>query len=112
MRADDVVRVQHMIDAAQSAVGFVDGRIRSDLQTDQMLQFALVRAIEIVGEAASRVSEHTRSMGEGIPWQAIVGMRNRLVHAYFDVDLDVLWAAVTIEMPALLVKLRKLVRAH
>jgi uncharacterized protein with HEPN domain len=55
MRADDLVRVRHMIDAAQSAVGFVDGRNRSDLQTDQMLQFALVRAIEIVGEAASKV---------------------------------------------------------
>jgi len=112
MRADDLVRVQHTIDAAQSAVGFVDGRIRSDLQTDQMLQFALVRAIEIVGEAASKVSAQTRAMDERIPWQAIVGTRNRLVHAYFDVDLDVLWAAVAIEIPALLVQLRELVGKH
>jgi uncharacterized protein with HEPN domain len=51
-------------------------------------------------------------MGEGIPWQAVVGMRNRLVDAYFDVDLDVLWAAATIEIPALLVQLRELTRAH
>jgi uncharacterized protein with HEPN domain len=62
------------------------------------------------GAGANKGSEQTRSMGEGIPWQARVGMRNRLVHAYFDVDLDVLWAAVTIEIPALLVHLRELVR--
>lgn len=112
MRVEDLVRVRHMIDAAESATAFVSGRSRVDLQDDKMLQFALVRAIEIVGEAASKVTAETRALSPGIPWQAIVGMRNRLVHAYFDVDGDVLWAAATSEVPALLVQLRALAEQH
>lgn len=108
MRVEDLVRIRHMIDAAENAVIFVAGRSRVDLQDDKMLQFALVRAVEIIGEAASRVSDETRATSPGIPWQAIVGMRNRLVHAYFDVDADVLWAAVKNEVPVLLAQLRAL----
>lgn len=70
----------------------------------------MVRAIEIIGEAAGKVSAEVRAASPAIPWQAIVGMRNRLVHAYFDVDIDILWAAVTSEVPALLDQLRALVR--
>lgn len=64
-----------------------------------MLLFAVTRAIEIVGEAASKISDETRSAHGGIPWKAIVGMRNRLVHAYFDINADVLWQTVTVEIP-------------
>ena len=84
-----------MIDAARSAQEFASGRTRDDLASDKMLVFALVRAIEVVGEAASRISPETRL---AIP----VAMRNRLVHAYFDVDLDILWNTVTLEIPELL----------
>ena len=66
MRADDRVRLLHMIEAAENAVQFVSGRQPSELNTDRMLQFALVRAIEIVGEAASKVSDETRSAQAGI----------------------------------------------
>ena len=75
-----------MIDAARSATDFVAGRARQDLDSDPMLRFALVRAIEIIGEASTMPS---------IPWPALVAMRNRLIHAYFDVDLDVLWKTAT-----------------
>ena len=91
MRAEDVIRIRHMIEAAQSAIQFVANRQRADLATDRMLQFALVRAIEIVGEAVNKVSDETRSTNTGIPWKAIIGMRNRLVHAYFEVDAEILW---------------------
>ena len=91
MRAEDVIRIRHMIEAAQSAMKFVANRQRADLATDRMLQFALVRAIEIVGEAVNKVSDETRSTNTGIPWKAIIGMRNRLVHAYFEVDAEILW---------------------
>ena len=67
MRAEDRVRLQHMIEAAQSAIQFVSGRERSELDTNRMLLFALVRAIEIVGEAASKISEETRAAHGGIP---------------------------------------------
>lgn len=65
-----------MIDAAEHAVRFIAGRTRADLQDDKMLQFALIRAVEIIGEAAGKVSDEIRSVSPGIPWQAIVGMRN------------------------------------
>jgi len=108
MRAEDRVRLLHMIEAAENAVQFVSNRQRSELDTDRMLQFALVRAIEIVGEAASKVSDDTRSAHAGIPWKAIVGMRNRLVHAYFEINADILWVAATVEIPALLAQLQAL----
>ena len=97
-----------MIEAAESAINFVTGRQRADLNSDQMLLFALVRAIEVVGEAASRVTEITRRSAADIPWSSVVSLRNRVIHAYFDVDNDVVWKTATEELPALLPKLRVL----
>ena len=108
MRDEDRVRLRHMVEAAQSAIEFVSGRARADLDTDRMLLFAVVRAIEIVGEAASKVSNETRAAHNAIPWQAIIGMRNRLVHAYFEVDSQVVWKTVTVEIPAVLPQLQAL----
>ncbi len=86
MRDEDRVRVRHMIESAEAALRFVAGRTRRDLDTDEMLLFAVVRAVEVLGEAASKVTLETRAAHVDIPWSAIVGMRNRLVHAYFDID--------------------------
>lgn len=94
-----------MLDAVDAAASFVKGRLRADLDQDQMLLFALVRAIEIVGEAASKVSDEARA-SVAIPWPAVVGMRNRLIHAYFDIDRDVLWATATQSLPQLGAALR------
>jgi uncharacterized protein with HEPN domain len=98
-----------MIEAAETACGFVFGRTRGDLDTDRLLAFAIVRAIEIVGEAAGKVSTATRESAPGIPWPLIVSMRNRLIHAYFDVDHEFVWKTATEELPQLLPKLRTLV---
>ena len=75
-----------MIRAAEAVTAFVAGRKRADLDTDDMLLFALVRAIEIIGEAASTVSAETRAAVPSVPWTRISAMRNRLIHAYFDID--------------------------
>jgi uncharacterized protein with HEPN domain len=101
-----------MIEATESAVNFVTGRQRADLNSDQMLLFALVRAIEVIGEAAGRVTEPTRKAAADIPCSLVVSMRNRLIHAYFDVDNDLIWKTATEELPALLPKLRALAQAH
>lgn len=101
MSPDDLVRLQHMLDAIDAASKFIEGRNRGDLDTDQMLVFSSVRAVEIIGEAASRVSPAGRAELPEVPWSAITGMRNRLVHAYFDVDLDVLWKTLTQALPEL-----------
>lgn len=94
-----------MVEAADAALRFVDGRQATELDRDQMLLFALVRAIEIIGEAASRVSAESRAACPGVPWPAVVAMRNRLVHAYFDIDRRILWKTATEEIPQLRVQL-------
>ena len=88
MRAEHRVRIRHMIEGAESAARFLAGRQRQDLDEDEMLRFALTRAIEIIGEAAGRVSAETQNAAAQVPWKEVIGMRNRLVRAYFDVDLD------------------------
>ena len=108
MLAEDRVRVLHMVDAAQAAMSFVAGRARLDLETDQMLLFAVVRAIEVLGEAANKVTTDMQLANPNIPWKAIIGMRNRLIHAYFDVDTDMVWETVQVEIPGLLLLLQPL----
>jgi uncharacterized protein with HEPN domain len=73
----------------------------ADLDTDEMLLFALVRAVEIIGEAASKVSSETRDAAPNVPWTKLSAMRNRLIHAYFHIDRDILWRTVVEEVPAL-----------
>ena len=101
MRNDDRVRILHMIDATESVEQFAAGRKRGDLDTDKMLLFAILRAIEVIGEAASKVTSETQDASPGVPWASIVGMRNRLIHGYFDIDSDVVWKTVTDEVPVL-----------
>ena len=74
-----------------------------------MLVFTLMPAIEVIGEAAGRVSMPTRETATDIPWSLIVSMRNRLIHAYFDVDHEAVWKTATGELPQLLPRLRALV---
>lgn len=102
MKRDDLVRVRHMIEAIEAAIRFAQGRSRGDLDKDQMLAFALTRAIEIVGEAAARISDETRAAHADIPWERIIGMRHRLVHAYFEERHDLLWTTATVAAPDLL----------
>lgn len=75
MQPEDQVRVKHMVEAAADAAQFISGRVRADLDTDRMLLFALIRCIEIIGEAARQITEETRNLSEDIPWNAIAGMR-------------------------------------
>ena len=106
MSPPDLVRLRHMVEAIEAAMQFAERRSRADLDTDTMLMFALVRAIEVVGEAASKVSDATRAKMPGVPWREIVSMRNRVVHAYFDIDRDILWTTATEALPPLLAYLK------
>lgn len=101
MQMDDEIRLRHMLDAAHEAILFVDGRERTDLDHDRMLVLALMKSVEIIGEAAFRMSETTKQASPDIPWIDIIGMRHRLVHAYYDVNRDVLWRTVQEDLPAL-----------
>lgn len=109
MRKDDTVRLRHMLDAAEEAIGFAQGGERKDLDQDRKLTLALIKDIEIIGEAAYQISDETRSRLPDIPWDDIVGMRHRLVHAYFDINLDILWKTVQEDLPLLAERLRYIV---
>lgn len=96
-----------MRDAAREAAGFVAARAYVDLHADRQLTLALVKEIEIIGEAAARLSDETRTAVSGIPWADVIGMRNRLVHVYFDIDLERLWDTVQQDLPQLAAELDK-----
>src|SRR5579875_1538295 len=102
MRKDDLVRLRHMLDAAREAVGFVRGLTRAHLDSDRKLALALVKEVEIIGEAAYQISPTTRDQLPTIPWADIIGMRHRLVHAYFDINLDIVWSTVQDDLPPLI----------
>jgi uncharacterized protein with HEPN domain len=99
---DDLTRLKHIRDSALTAIEFTEGRSRDDLDSDRMLSLASVRLIEIIGEAANRISFSCRAKYPDIPWREIIGMRNRIVHAYFDVDLDIVWTVIREDLPSLL----------
>ena len=109
---DDRTRLTHMLEAARKSVEFAEGESRESLAADEKLQLSLVRLAEIIGEAASRVSDDLKQRYPLIPWGAMAGMRNRLVHAYFDIDLDVVWDTVTIAMPELIEQIDGVLRAE
>jgi uncharacterized protein with HEPN domain len=97
-----------MLDAARYARLFVAGRNRPDLDSDAMLTFALTRATEIIGEAAINISKDTRNQLPQFEWDKIINMRHKLVHAYFQVDLDILWDTVKRDIPKLIEELENI----
>ena len=106
-RIDDAGRFRHMLDHAQEAIGMVQGKSRADLDADRKLNLALVRLLEVIGEAAARVSADGQSRLPEIPWPAIAGLRNRLIHGYDEVDFDILWDIIQIDLPPLVTALRR-----
>ncbi len=103
---EDIVRLHHMLDNAQEAVSMIAGKDRSELQQNRMLELALVRLVEVVGEAAAKVEEQSKYTS--IPWFQIIGMRNRLIHGYDEVDLDILWDTIEIDLPPLVSELKRI----
>jgi uncharacterized protein with HEPN domain len=108
MHKNDGVRLRHMLDAAREAVSFAKGRARPDLDSDRMLNLALVRLLEIIGEAARGLSPEFRDAHPATPWKQISGMRDRLIHGYFDVNLDVVWQTVTQDLQPLITQLEEI----
>jgi len=106
---NDMVRLRHILDAAGEAVVFSQGRYREDLYSNRMLSLSLVRLLEIIGEAARGISPPCRASHPEIAWQKMAGMRDRLVHGYFDINLDVVWETVTEDLPSLVSQLEDII---
>jgi uncharacterized protein with HEPN domain len=94
-----------MLDHAREAVAFTQGKSRADLDTDRLLNLALVRLLEIIGEAASQIPKKEQVLHPHIPWPQIISLRNRLIHGYDSVDLDILWQIIATDLPPLIVSL-------
>jgi len=109
MKTDEAIRLRHMLDAAREAIDFARLRTRKDLENDRMLALALVKDIEILGEAAYQISKTTRHQFPGIPWEEIIGIRQRSIHAYFDINLDILWRTVQDDLPPLIAELERFI---
>jgi uncharacterized protein with HEPN domain len=108
MHVDDQTRLHHMLEAAREATEMARGQQRGDLDTDRKLCLSLVHLLEIIGEAAKGVSPEFRQKHPHLPWKKTSGMRDRLIHGYFDVNLDIVWQTVTEDLPALTAKLEKI----
>lgn len=105
---DDSVRLRHLLDASEKALAFTRGRARADLDRDEIMALALIRLLEIIGEAAREVSDSVKREHPEVPWKAMVGTRNRMIHGYFDVDLDIVWEIISTDLPNLVPKVRVL----
>jgi len=112
MRRDDSIRFRHMLDAAKEVMSFAKNKTRKDLDNDRMLTLSLVKSIEIIGEAASKVTDETKKRFPEIPWTNMIAMRNRLIHAYFDIDLDVLWGTIVDDLPPFIEDLEKIISSE
>lgn len=109
-RRDPLVYVRHMLDHAREAADMARDRSRADLDSDRQLNLALVRLMEVVGEAATRVPEEFRARHPQVPWRDVADLRNRLIHGYDTVDFDRLWVILRQDIPPLIDQLETILR--
>ena len=108
-RHDDTITLRQMLDHVEEAVALAKPRARADLESDRVFFLALLKLVEIVGEAATRISDATKDAHPAIPWREIIGTRNRLIHGYDAVDYDILWDIVTADFPPLAQQLEPMI---
>ena len=109
-RHNPIVCLRHMLDHASEAAAMAHDRRREDLDRDRQLNLSLVRLLEIVGEAASRIDPPVRQQYAGVPWADIIGLRHRLAHGYDAVNFDILWTIVKQDLPPLIARLQDILR--
>jgi uncharacterized protein with HEPN domain len=107
---EEQICLRDMLDHAGEAVELLGASTKEDLGNNRMMQLALTRLLEIIGEAANRVSANTKQKNADIPWSHIIGMRNRLIHGYDIIDYDLLWDTVNFDLPPLIQSLQKIIK--
>jgi uncharacterized protein with HEPN domain len=100
MESKDLPRLKHMLDSAKAILSFAKGKRRASLDNNRLLLSAVLRELEIIGEAANKISEKTKKRFPHFPWKELIGMRNRLIHAYFEVDHDIIWKTIREYLPS------------
>lgn len=110
-RRYDGARLRDMLDAAQAAIRVLGDHSAEELESDETLALAVPHAVEIIGEAAGRVSRPFCAAHPEIPWSEVTGLRHRIVHDYFALDYRRLWDTVHNDLPQLIVQLRRILEA-
>jgi uncharacterized protein with HEPN domain len=112
MDKKDLNRLNHMLDAATVICSHITNKQASDLENDRLLLGGVIRELLLIGEAANAVSRKTQEEITQIPWKVVIGMRNQLVHGYFDISYRILWSTVTEDIPGLISILEKILHFH
>jgi uncharacterized protein with HEPN domain len=112
MKPDDKIRLQHMLDAAQEAITFLQTLKGERLKNNRLVSQAIVRLIEVVGEAAVQISKAYKAAHPKLQWAQIIGMRNRIIHAYFDIDYELVENTIKVDFPELIDQLIKLINDY
>lgn len=107
---DDLTRLRHMKDAAEEILDFMVDKTKEDLARERMLTLAVVKDLEIIGEAASKISDDCRDRHPTLPWKEMIGMRNRLVHAYYGINFNIIWETVQKSLAPLIEQLEKAIQ--
>ncbi|HDD59763.1 MAG TPA: DUF86 domain-containing protein [Euryarchaeota archaeon] len=110
MKKDNVVFLKHILDAINLIEDYLKDKEFQEFRNNHMLQDAVIREIEIIGEAAKKLSVDFKNKYSDIPWRQIAGMRDKLIHGYFGVDLDAVWDTATIDVPSLKERLEEILK--
>src|SRR6056297_2051564 len=95
MQEADLIRLKHILDASVEIQSFIKDKTQEEFKQDRKLHLSVVHLLEIIGEAGNQISEEVKEQYVDIPWKRIIGMRNRLIHGYFDIDLAIVWKTAT-----------------
>ncbi len=112
MQEADLVKIRHKYDAASEILKYTKGKTRKDFESERILNLSVVHLLEILGEAAAGVSKEVQTQYKKIPWKSIIAMRNRLIHRYFDINLDIVWETIIQDIPPLIPNLKEIIDIH
>ena len=101
MKKDDAVYLHHILDAIERIAGYVQGVSAKQFLENALIQDGVVHQLEIAGEASRNLSNEVRQKYSGVPWSQIIGLRNRIIHVYFNVNLRIVWEIVQNDLPLL-----------
>lgn len=111
-QSDNLTRLQHMLAYSEQAIAITRNKARIDLEEDETISLAVTRLLEIIGEASSHIEEQVKTKYPEIDWKEIYGIRNRLAHGYFDVDLDIIWQIIKEDLPNLVIALKQAIASE